>query len=185
VYGNFTANGGGTLNYVDGGGAQDSMNLEDIVATGDGRWKVAFIVFNSLRFTGNPVWGTFGNAFPVTAIAGRDIEMGGTGQVPGGQSQCPSMAPGSDCTAVPPQAAGFAGMLLAHEEIHFTGNVQLDGFIIAEDAAVCSDTQSNESMATGSVQIHYDCTNPPNLWGDQSARLVSWEEVQVTNPDYD
>ena len=184
IFGNLEANGGTTLNYVDGAGTQQTINLEDIVATGDGRWKMAWVVFNSARFTGNPMWGSIGANFPVSIVAGRDIEMAGTGQVPGSQDQCPDMSTGSDCTADPPQAAGYAGMVLAHEEVHFSGNVQLDGFIIAEDAATCSDIQSDEVKATGSVQIHYDCTNPANLWGDQSSRLVSWEEVQVTNPDY-
>jgi hypothetical protein len=85
----------------------------------------------------------------------------------------------TDCTAPPAStAAGFAGMVLSHEQINFTGNITIDGFIIAEDAAACSPTANNSSISTGSVQIHYDCVNPPDPWGNRSIRLTSWAEIQ-------
>ncbi len=168
-------NGGSDIQYVNDSAGQANADLTTV----QDRWRASWIVFNNLVFDGNPIFGPANSSFPYTAVTGRDIYMGGTGGGGhGNQAQCPDMSLSADCTAPPGNPAGFEGMLLAHEEIRFNGNVTLDGFIIAEDAAQCSDQMDEPSLAGGSVQIHYDCLNPPDPWGQRSVHIVSWQEIQ-------
>lgn len=187
-YGNVNLHGNlNNLKYVNAG-AQTTVALPNT------RWRITIISYGNITVSGNPAYAqAFAdlakscNNAPCTApedfafqmVAGRDIRLGGTpGGGPGSQDQCPSMAPGSDCTAAPGLQAGFEGIYLAHEQVEFAGNVTMDGFIIAEDSPNCSPAQSNDSRAYGSVQIHYDCEHPPDPWGNQNSRMVSWEEVR-------
>ncbi len=184
---NITMSGTGNpdFKYVDSIPAQNTDNLVTDLAE---RWRIAMISTESIDQSGNPIYGPPStdysdstSPFPVTFIAGRDIELSGTGGAGhGNQGQCPDNIenPAVDCNAAPPNPAGYEGMILAHEEIDFTGNVTIDGFIIAEDAALCASVQADDSEAGGSVEIHYDCNNPPDPWGNRSVRLVGWEEVQ-------
>lgn len=174
-YSNLDLNGGDTLRYVNASGAQASADLVDI----QDRWRMSAIVFGSIDFSGNPIYGPASPTFQVLYVSGRDIEMSGTvGAGHGNQDQCPDMSAGSDCLAAPGNPAGYEGLIMAHEEIHYSGNVTVSGLIIAEDAADCADVQQNESEATGSVQVHYDCNNPQDPWGNRSVQLTAWEEVQ-------
>jgi hypothetical protein len=177
VYGNITINGGDVVHYVDASGTNTSTNVGAVTD----RWRLSLISFGNIDVAGNPVWGPANSAFGITLVAGRDITMGGTaGGGHGNQNQCPDMSAGADCTAPPLNPAGYEGMVLSHEDVSFSGNVTLDGFIIAEDAATCATLTNNvpPNKATGSVQVHYDCVNPPDPWGNRSVQLTSWEEVQ-------
>lgn len=178
IYGNLMIDGGSNLWYVTTAGIQSATAQDVFAAPMEGRWRASFIVFNNADFQGNPIYGPASTTFQITMVAGRDITLGGTGGAGlGNQDQCPDMT--GDCTATPLNVAGYEGMVLAHEEVQFAGNVTLDGFIIAEDAATCSDMYAaGESVATGSVQVHYDCEDPDDPWKRKSVRLVGWEEVQ-------
>ncbi len=174
-YGNLDLNGGSEIKYVNTTPAQATADLTTI----EDRWRTTSIVFGSIDFSGNPIYGPASPDFQVLYVAGRDIEMSGTvGGGHGNQDQCPDMSPGSDCLAVPGNAAGYEGLIMAHEEINYVGNVTVDGLIIAEDAAECADVQQDGSVVTGSVQVHYDCNNPADPWGNRSVQLTAWEEVQ-------
>ena len=52
-------------------------------------------------------------------------------------------------------------------------------YIVAEDRASCDDTGSMSSNDIhGSLDVHYDCSNPTDFWAAQSVRIREWEESQ-------
>jgi hypothetical protein len=141
-----------------------------------GIWRATFISLNNIDAKGNPRYAPFrGQAYyndQYVLIAGRDIDLGGT---PGAGNICPAQ-----CDGAPLVAAGYAGIVLAHEQLEITGNVSVNGLVKSEDAATCAnfaDTQGAGIGGSGSAQVYYDCVHPPDT-GSESVQLLSWEENQ-------
>jgi Tfp pilus assembly protein PilX len=138
-------------------------------------WRVTFLTLGSIDAAGNPRYAP-ARSFDILPnnqylmVAGRDIEISGT---PGEGDICATA-----CEDPPVNLAGYAGILLAHEQISLVGNVTINGTVKAEDAAQCSNLVIGEGIqATGSVEVYYDCEHPPDTSGE-SVRMTSWEEVQ-------
>lgn len=141
-------------------------------------WRATFVSFNNITTSGGLKYAPF-RRFEVTSeyqwllVAGRDIRLGGntnTGPICSGS-----------CTNPPDGAAqaGLAGIVLAHEQLRFRGNVSINGLVKSEDAADCAPLETNPlgMDISGSVEVYYDCEHPPST-GTAGARMTSWEEVQ-------
>ncbi|MCI0412485.1 hypothetical protein L0222_06735 [bacterium] len=140
-----------------------------------GIWRVTFLSLGNINASGGPRYAPV-RKFEVLPdnqylmVAGRDIELSGT---PGEGDICPLT-----CDDLPANLAGYAGIVLAHEQISLTGNVSVNGVIKAEDAAQCANLVSGAGIqATGSVEVYYDCEHPPDT-SSETTVMTSWEEVQ-------
>ena len=76
----------------------------------------------------------------------------------------------------------MAGILAAHEQIAISGNPNIFGFLIAEDAVDCSDMVDGAfvglTTVNGNPHIFYDCQHPPNPWAVAvDVERLSWQEV--------
>jgi hypothetical protein len=84
----------------------------------------------------------------------------------------------TDCDGPPAGTIStYAGAYLAHEQIKFNGSVGINGYVIAEDRASCSQFEDANTVH-GSLDVHYDCDNPVDYWRAQSVRMREWEESQ-------
>ena len=76
----------------------------------------------------------------------------------------------------------MGGIYAAHEQIQISGNPNIFGFMISEDALDCSDTVDGQgrgaSTINGSPQVFYDCQHPPNPWATTADfERVAWQEI--------
>lgn len=143
-------------------------------------WKVTAITYGHVDLGGgvrySPAFGATINNYQFAIVAGRDIKMHGTTNSFGCNT--------TDCDGTPTgTTADYSGIFVMHEQLDASGNVGVNGFMIAEDRVDCDNfvqaTGGNLSnQGHGSVQVHYDCTNPSDPWRGQSTRLREWEELQ-------
>ena len=88
---------------------------------------------------------------------------------------------GSCSTTAPGNIGDIAGIFAAHEQFQVSGNPNLFGFIVSEDAIDCSPVVNamgnGTSTIDGDPNVFYDCNNPPNPWNTGEIKVVSWEEV--------
>ena len=145
-----------------------------------GYYRASFIAVSSIVIGGNPKYSTARPEFPFLLIAGRDIEISGNGT--GSETVCTSSS--DPCEVNLGNSAELAGIIAAHEQVRFSGNPSLDGFVIIEDAANCEEVIQRETSPSSrpldlgsNFSIHYDCINPPNPWASK-VKLNSWQEVQ-------
>ncbi len=146
----------------------DDDPLFDLNAT----WRITVIGYGNVRAGGtvniNPPAGDPDYRWAV--VAGRDLNLHGTAD----DLACNS----TDCNGAPTGTQqNFAGAYLAHESIRFNGTVGVNGFVIAEDRATCSG-DVDETEVFGSLDLHYDCENPSDIWSTESVRMRDWEESQ-------
>jgi hypothetical protein len=138
-------------------------------------WRASFVSVGNITVHGTPRYAPF-RSFDVLPdnqyllVSGRDILLAGNS---GGGDICPLT-----CTDPPANLAGYAGIILAHEQLCSTGNVTINGILKSEDAAHCADLCTGQGMEiSGSVEVYYDCQHPPDNSG-QTVVLQSWEENQ-------
>lgn len=167
IYGNLTVTGSPANNFVYSGGS---------TAPPGARWRVTFVVFNNADISGTPAYAPAKEDFYYFIVAGRDLSL--SGNAGGGYNACPGT--GANCETPPTGTTPpYAGKVLVHEQLLFTGNVALDGTMSAEDAATCSsatNTDGNGIKATGSAAIHYDCIHPPSD-ENEGVTTTGWEEI--------
>ena len=161
------------LNYNNAGAQAQIAIDDDVVFDLNKTWRVTIVATGNINATGTV------NINPPTAdtnkwgiIAGRDLEIGGNAD----DFDCS----GTDCDVLPTGTLStFAGAYLAHEQVRFHGNPGINGYVIAEDRAACSNAvNQSESDVAGNPSIHYDCENPSDPWPAMSVRLRDWEEAQ-------
>ena len=121
-------------------------------------------------------------------VAGRDLDLaGGAGTGcdapdPAGCDLCPDVVadPSASCETSPAIPFGYEGMFLAHEQVNLSGNANFAGFVIAEEAAYCVETNNPgaKTRMNGNPDVYYDCENPPDPWLAELLKINSWEEVQ-------
>ncbi len=167
IYGHFQINGNPASNFEHSGGSTTPPG---------NKWRVTFIAFGNADFSGTPAYAPAVDSLPFFIVAGRDLHLTGNA---GGYEACPGS--GANCTDPPiGNTPPYAGIAIAHEQALFSGNVAMDGILIAEDAATCQShvqTDGNGIKSTGSAAIHYDCVHPPNPFAE-AVTLISWEEIQ-------
>jgi len=165
--------------YVGGnpGNSSSGIYCKDSGCTGAGgvpldTWQVSLISVGSIRISGNPSMSPANTAagFWHLYIAGRDVYVSGN---PGATQAC-----ASGCsTTSPSNVDTYAGIIAAHEQIQISGNPQILGFMLAENAIDCSAEVDGMgggfSTVNGNPQIYYDCNNPPNPWAQQ-AEVQYW-----------
>jgi hypothetical protein len=135
-------------------------------------WRITVITFGSADAGGNMYISP-----PATdpnyrwaIIAGRDIVLHGNVN----DMDCNA----TDCEGPPTGTqTNFGGAVLAHESVGFNGTIGVNGYVIAEDRASCDGLQDS-TIVNGSLDIHYDCSNPADYWKSQSVKLQDWEEAQ-------
>ncbi|MCP3980191.1 MAG: hypothetical protein GY716_12875 [bacterium] len=180
VYGNvmFSGNPGksGSIDFNCSGaaGCSSSSNLPNDL------WRVSVIATGDIQVSGQANLGPASpdEDFYYLLVAGRDITLNGNPQED--SSGCPS-----NCgSPLPSSIADMAGIYAAHEQIQISGNPNLFGFMIAEDATDCSDTVDAQgkgiSTINGNPKIFRDCNHPPNPWetGGAGVELLSWQEIE-------
>jgi hypothetical protein len=153
------------------GGASIAID-DDAVFDLNKTWRLTLIGFGNINAGGtvniNPPANDPNYRWAI--VAGRDLRLHGTANA----MDCDS----TNCDAAPSNTqANFAGAFLAHESIGFNGTVGVNGYVVAEDRATCS-TYEDSTIINGSLQIHYDCSNPADFWKTSSVRMQNWEEGQ-------
>jgi|GEM_PF-1708308 len=160
-YDTATSNGGATI-------AIDNDPLFDLNST----WRLTVITDGSASAGGttnvNPPAGDPNYRWAI--VAGRDVELRGNANT----FDCNT----TDCAGAPTGTqSNFAGAVLAHESVGFNGHIGMNGFVIAEDRATCSNMETSTDIH-GSLQVHYDCLNPQDIWATESVHMQNWEESQ-------
>ncbi|MCP3980725.1 MAG: hypothetical protein GY716_15595 [bacterium] len=139
-----------------------------------GLWPVTVIAVGDIEMSGQSNLGPANPdaGYHFSLIAGRDLKLNGNPQED--TSAC-----GSSCsTGVPSGIVGMAGIFAAHEQIAISGNPNIFGFMVAEDAIDCSGTVTGTAF-NGDPQLFYDCNHPPNPWATPAlTKRVWWEEDQ-------
>jgi hypothetical protein len=139
-----------------------------------GAWQVSIVTLGDIQLSGN------GNFAPASAakgfhfqfIAGRDLMINGNPQED--TSAC-----GSTCSSTAPSdVATISGIYAAHEQIQTSGNPNIFGFMMAEDALDCSPMVTLPNEFNGTPQIFYDCSHPPNPWATPATvERERWQEI--------
>ena len=84
-------------------------------------------------------------------------------------------------TSTPAGIVDMAGIYAAHEQIQTSGNPNIFGFLVAENALDCSTTVDAQgariSEINGNPSIFYDCNNPPNPWNTLDLEVLSWQDL--------
>jgi Tfp pilus assembly protein PilX len=138
-----------------------------------GSWPVSFITLGDMDIQGtaniSPARPTAGYVY--IAVAGRDLDIGGSAQVdtPGCSGSCSSAAPADIET--------ISGAYGAHEQLTLGGNANIFGLMVAEEALDCSNNVTAPTKVNGNPEIFYDCAHPPNPWAVPPKR-VAWQEVE-------
>ena len=141
------------------------------------RWAVSLISYGNIQVNGNPNLGPANPAadYYFLLLAGRDIVLNGNYNED--HPACDGSCPGT----IPVDIEGLGGILAAHEQIQISGNPDIFGFLMAEDAIACSDWVDTGDGITldGAPDVLYDCNNPPNPWdGDVKFEVLSWQEFE-------
>jgi hypothetical protein len=163
------------LYYYDTATANNAANIDiddDALFDLNATWRITVIGYGNVTAGGtvniNPPAGDPNYKWAV--VAGRDLRLHGTAD----DLACNS----SDCNGAPTGTQqNFAGAYLAHESVGFNGTIGVNGFVIAEDRATCSNHETS-TIVNGSLDIHYDCNNPADIWTTESVRMKDWEETQ-------
>jgi len=173
VYGNVEISGSpaspGSLLFCSASGCVANMP--------NGMWQVSLISAGDVSISGNPDLGP-ANAnrdYYYQMIAGRDVTISGS------PNRLDTACGGACPTTGPTALRSMAGVIAAHEQIRISGDPNLFGYLVAEDALDCSDTVDGQgrgaSVFDGNPQIYYDCDNPPSPLIDNGLDLTSWQEL--------
>ncbi len=163
----------GSIDFQCSGGAGcSSSNMPNDL------WRVSFITNADIEISGQANLGPANpdKDYHFLLMSGRDIKINGNPQED-------SPACGSGCsTTTPASIDGMAGIIAAHEQIGISGNPNIFGFMIAEDAIDCSDMVNGGSgglsTINGNPNIFYDCNHPPNPWASANiTEQLWWQEV--------
>ncbi|MEK7866843.1 MAG: hypothetical protein AAB434_09195 [Planctomycetota bacterium] len=126
-------------------------------------WAVTLVAEGSIGMDGNPYLRPYYNDTELL-VAGEDIYAHGTGT-----------------------GALMEGLVLAHEQIRFDGNITFTGRIVAESAKNTADSLNPHALNPllsqfgGSVHITYDGGLTRSLVTDFRLPVRSWQEDLVTN----
>ncbi len=175
TYANVDVGGNVSRLYYNNGAGNGAANIQvddDAAFDLNATWRLTVIGWSNIRGGGtiniNPPAGDPNYRWAL--IAGRDLRLHGTAN----DLACH----GTDCNGAPSGTqANFAGAYLAHESIGFNGTIGVNGFVVAEDRASCSQYEDS-TVVNGSLDIHYDCNNPADIWKSESVRMKDWEEMQ-------
>lgn len=97
--------------------------------------------FGDIRISGRPY--VIGFIDGLSVVAGRDLEILGTGSTEGDGS--------------------YQGLLAAHEQVKITGNPLLTGSVVAEDATDTAGSPVTQNFVSGSMTIRYEDPLDTNL----------------------
>jgi len=144
-----------------------------------GLWQVSMITLGDVQISGQANLGPANpdEDYAFQFVAGRDLMLNGNPQED-------TTACGSSCSTTPPSdIADMGGIWAVHEQIQVSGNPNVFGFMVAEDAIDCSSTVDGQGVGqtsfNGDLQLMYDCNHPPNPWAVTSAlALLDWQEVE-------
>ena len=136
-------------------------------------WAVSLITYGNMEVSGNPSYSPANpsKGYHFLFVAGRDVKLSGN---PGATNACPSGCSTSSVSNVDT----YSGIIAAHEQISISGNPQILGFLLVEDAIACSDMVTGGTTINGNPSIYYDCNNPPNPWATDLTVVTSWQEVE-------
>ncbi|MCI0605028.1 hypothetical protein L0156_18740 [bacterium] len=174
IHGNFNISGNISKLAYSGG----EINLDNDASIDlNQTWRVTFIVFGQIDAGGNVRFAPAApdaSTYRFSLIAGRDINLHGSTN----NLDCSE----TDCDGTPTGAAALAsygGAIAMHEQIRTPGGIGVNGYIVAEDRASCDDTNTlDANQIFGSLDIHYDCSNPTDYWNTSSVKMTEWEEAQ-------
>ncbi len=142
-----------------------------------GLWKVSIISVGDIVFSGQCNIGPANTDadYYYQLVTGRDIRMSGNPQE---NSAACSGSPSCDYPA--PSGIDYrGGVYAAHEQIKISGNPNIFGFMVAEDAIDCSAEVVNPTTVSGSPNLFYDCDHPPSPWAsDVPTHRLNWQEVR-------
>ncbi len=145
----------------------------------NGLWKLSIVSYGSIELSGQANLGPANpdEDFAYLLVAGRDIMINGNPQED-------TLGCGSTCSSTAPSAiADMGGIYAAHEQVQFSGNPNIFGFVTIEDAIDCSPTVDGQgrgvSEFNGNAQVFYDCQHPPSPWVTAgSTQRLNWNEVR-------
>jgi Tfp pilus assembly protein PilX len=141
-----------------------------------GLWKVSMISVGDIHISGQANLGpaNVDEDYWYLAISGRDIMLNGNPQ------EDSNACSGGTCSySAPSDIAQMGGIYAAHEQIQISGNPNIFGFMIAEDAIDCSSVVTAPVEFNGDPNIFYDCNHPPNPWAvASSASIANWHELE-------
>jgi hypothetical protein len=204
IFGNMNFNGdmqNGYLQFYDHNPIAPNVAGTYSISNPMGRWRVSPISYGRIQARGTPRFapansnsGICGpdeglHACHLGMVAGRDLDLaGGAGSgcdiepAPAGCNLCPDILadPTANCEVSNVVPFGYEGYFVAHEQVNLSGNSNFAGFVIAEEAAYCVET-NNPGLKTrmnGNPDVYYDCETPPDPWLAELLRINSWEEVQ-------
>ena len=158
-------------------GAGSGQYCNDLGCLGPGTvpqgvWNISIIATGDIDVSGNPSYGSAHSqaGYHFLLVSGRDIVNSGAS---GATDAC-----ASGCsTTTPSNVDTFNGIFAAHEVFKISGNPNILGFLLAEDAIDCSAKVTGPVLISGVPKIFYDCNNPPNPWAE-ALEILSWQEIE-------
>jgi Tfp pilus assembly protein PilX len=140
-----------------------------------GAWRCSIVALGDIVLQGsaNIAPANSDAASRYLLVSGRDISISGNAQEDSGG--CPGTCPTT--TAV--DVEEISGIYAAHEQVGTSGNPNIFGFMLAEEAMDCSNGVTAPTKVNGTPQIYYDCLHPPNPWSTGgSQEPIFWHEVE-------
>ncbi len=142
-----------------------------------GLWKVSLISVGDLILTGECNLGPANTDadYWFELVSGRDIMVSGNPQE---TSLACSGSPACDFPD-PTDIQHMGGIYAAHESIRISGNPNVFGFLVAEEAIECSTEVSGSMVLDGNPKIFYNCEDPPSPWvNNVPTQRLNWQEVR-------
>jgi len=136
-----------------------------------------FYIVGDVQISGSP--GDATTPWQVTIIATGDIDIAGSPNIatnPSNPSETKNLlfVAGGDIEISGTTSQVWQGIIAAHEQIDVSGNVQLNGCMIAEDAATDSNLVKNNQIH-GNMTLTYTGLSTP--FNSDKVQILSWREV--------
>jgi len=179
--GNVYTNSGPNWTYSTSGDGNTLFG--DISRTGAGLWKMngtdlaegIFYVEGDINVLGTP------DPYQVTIFSEGYIDFGGNGDIvnyQGGPSPDIDqlfLIAGTDLEFSGNPSNQIEGMLYAGEQMEISGNVDINGFIVAANLADDENKVSGDSKISGSLTVTYNCSGFSPFFSDH-VTILSWQE---------
>jgi hypothetical protein len=127
-----------------------------------------YFIEGNAKISGNP--GSAKTPWRTSILATGDVEVSGNPEISTHLTDTLFVA-GGDVKLSGNPTQGFNGLIAAHEQIDISGNPEITGYIIAEDAADVSQTVK-ENKISGNPTITYECDLNPPLPGP--LQILAW-----------
>ncbi len=137
-----------------------------------------FYVTGNVEIAGDTS-GPGGTQWRATVIATGDIDVSGSPNIATNPDNPPqtrnlALVAGQDIRIRGHASQHWEGIIAAHEQVEISGNPDLEGCVLAEDAASTSDLATSNCV---SGDIHITCNGKDSPFVANKTRILSWREI--------